>query len=151
LAKAHAAGNLTAFSSLLTKLLACGATIGAAGMIVSKLAGREILTILFRSEYAQRADLLPWLMAAGGVLFMAQFLGFGMTAANFYKSQVAVNILANLSLFLGCYGLVARQGLLGAILAMLIAAVVQLVGSVVILAWGARAQTPLVAEGVEAV
>lgn len=150
LARAYAAGNLSAFSSLLGKLIACGAAIGAAGMVVSKLAGREILTILFRPEYGQRADLLPWLMAAGGVLFMAQFLGFGMTAANFYKSQVVVNVLANLGLFLSCYCLVPRQGLLGAILSMLIAATVQLLGSLVILSYGARTQTTLVAEGVEA-
>jgi O-antigen/teichoic acid export membrane protein len=150
LARAYAAGNLTAFSALLGKLLACGAAMGLAGMIISKLAGREILTILFRPDYAQRVDLLPWLMAAGGVLFMAQFLGFGMTAANFYNSQVVVNILANLSLFLGCNWLVARQGLLGAILAMLIAAVVQLVGSIVILACVARTQAPVIAGGVEA-
>ena len=150
LARAYAAGNLTTFTSLLGKLLACGAAIGAAGMFVSKLAGREILTILFRPEYGQRADLLPWLMAAGGVLFMAQFLGFGMTAANFYKSQVVVNILANLGLFLGCYWLVPRQGLLGAILAMLIAATMQLLGSIVILFYGLRTRSVLVPEGIEA-
>src|SRR5215831_11902936 len=141
LAKSYASGNLALFSSLLGKLLAFGAAIGALGMIISQLAGREILTILFRPEYAQRADLLPWLMAAGGVLFMAQFLGFGMTAANFYHSQVVLNILANLSLFAGCYWLVARQGLLGAILAMLIAATVQLIGSGLILIRGARLQS----------
>lgn len=149
LAKSYTTGNLALFSSLLGKLLAFGAAIGAVGMIISELAGREILTILFRPEYAQRADLLPWLMAAGGVLFMAQFLGFGMTAANFYRSQVVLNILANLSLFTTCYWLVARQGLLGAIFAMLIAATVQLVGSVVILARGLRSQTLLRAERME--
>ena len=149
LAKSYTTGNFALFSSLLGKLLAFGAAIGAVGMIISELAGREILTILFRPEYAQRADLLPWLMAAGGVLFMAQFLGFGMTAANFYHSQVVLNILANLSLFAACYWLVARQGLLGAIFAMLIAATVQLVGSVAILARGVRSQTLLRAERME--
>lgn len=102
-------------------------------MIISKLAGREILTILFRPEYAERADLLPWIMAAGGVVYMAQFLGFGLTAAGFYNSQVVLNILANLGLFVACYLLVARQGLLGVIYAMLAAAFVQLAGSVVVL------------------
>jgi O-antigen/teichoic acid export membrane protein len=150
LARSYAAGNLKAFGLLLGRLLVFGAAIGAAGMLISKLAGREILTILFRPEYAQRADLLSWMMAAGGVLFMAQFLGFGMTAANFYNSQVVLNVLANLALFGACYWLVARDGLLGAILAMLIAAAVQLVGSAVILAIGMRTQTHLCAERVEA-
>lgn len=150
LARAYASGNLAQFVSLLGKLLAFGAAIGAGGMLISKLAGREILTLLFHPEYAQRADLLPWLMAAGGVLFMAQFLGFGLTAANFYNSQVVLNVLANVGLFVGCYFLIAGQGLLGAIFAMLIAAAVQLVGSVVVLAKAVRTQTHLCVERVEA-
>ena len=107
-------------------------------MIISKFAGREILTILFRPEYAERADLLPWIMAAGAVLFMAQFLGYGMTAAGFYHSQVILNVLGNVSLVAACYWLVAPKGLLGAILAMLIAAIVQLAASAVILFLGLR-------------
>jgi len=118
-------------------------------MVVSKLAGREILTILFRPEYAERADLLPWIMAAGGVLFMAQFLGFGMTAAGYYNSQVILNILANLSLFAACYWLVARQGLLGAIFAMLIAAIVQLTGSALVLVIGMRMRPQVCADRTE--
>jgi O-antigen/teichoic acid export membrane protein len=118
-------------------------------MIISKLAGREILTILFRPEYAERADLLPWIMAAGGVLFMAQFLGFGMTAAGYYNSQVTLNILANLSLFAACYWLIARQGLLGATFAMLIAAIVQLAGSALVLVIGMRMHTAVRAEQAE--
>ena len=150
LAESYHSGNLALFGSLLRKLLAFGAIIGASGMAVSELAGREILTVLFRAEYAQRADLLPWIMAAGGVLFMAQFLGFGMTAANVYNSQVTLNVFANLSLCAACYWLAPRQGLLGAILAMLIAATVQLAGSIVILAREMRMRTQLCAERVEA-
>jgi O-antigen/teichoic acid export membrane protein len=150
LARSCAAGDLAAFSSLLGKLLVFGAAIGLSGMILSKFAGREILTVLFRPEYAERADLLPWIMAAGGILFMAQFLGFGLTAANFYHSQVVLNIVANLSLLAACYWLVERQGLLGAIFAMLIAAIVQLAGSVMVLVIGLRTQVHPCAESIEA-
>ena len=136
LARSSAAGNLAAFHSLLGKLIACGAALGVIGMIVSKIAGPEILTLLFRPEYAERADLLPWMMAAGGVLFMAESLGFGLTAANFYRSQVVLNVVANLCLVAACYWLVERRGLLGGILAMLIAAIVQFLGSVVVLLVG---------------
>ncbi len=150
LARSYASGNLAAFSSLLGKLLAVGAMLGASGMIVSKFAGREILTILFRPEYAERADLLPWIMAVGGVVYMAQFLGFGLTAANFYNSQVVLNILANLSLIASCYWLVGGQGLLGVIIAMLIAAIVQLAASAIILVAGMRTRAQGGAAGVEA-
>lgn len=151
LAASYSSGDLAAFASLITKLLVFGAAIGAAGIVISKVAGREILTILFHPEYASQADLLPWIMAAGSVLFMAQFLGFAMTAANFYHSQVALNIVANLSLFAGCYWLVARQGLFGAIYAMLIAAAVQLLGSISILVKGMRTQSRLCIERIQTV
>jgi O-antigen/teichoic acid export membrane protein len=154
LARSNAAGNLTAFHSLLAKLVACGAALGVIGMIVSKIAGREILTLLFRPEYGERADLLPWMMAAGGILFMAQSLGYGLTAANFYRSQVVLNVVANLCLVAACYWLVERRGLLGAILAMLIAAIVQFLGSVAVLLVGVSGQakgTGQVAEPQDAV
>jgi O-antigen/teichoic acid export membrane protein len=149
LARSYAAGNFVAFTSLLAKLLAFGAALGVCGMTLSKVAGRQILTILFRPEYAERADLLPWIMAVGGVLFMAQFLGFGLTAAGYYKSQVVLNVLGNVSLFAACYWLVARQGLLGATIAMLIAAIVQLAGSAVVLARSMRLHTAVRAGGME--
>ncbi len=150
LSRAYASGNIAAFGSLLVVLLTCGAGLGVCGMLISKFAGREILTLLFRPEYAERADLLPWIMAAGAVLFMAQFLGFGMTAAGFYHSQVYLNILANVSLVGACYWLVAAKGLLGAILAMLIAAIVQLLASVVILAAAMRTKSNVRTETLEA-
>lgn len=149
LARAYAKRELARFNGLLGILLVFGATIGICGMIVSKLAGREILTVLFRPEYAERADLLPWLMIAGGVLFMAQFLGFGMTAAGFYNSQVVLNILANVGLLVASYSLIARKGLLGAILALLVGAIVQLVGSAVALAIGMRKTTQVTTKRVE--
>src|SRR5713226_640361 len=149
LARSYAAGNLVTFGSLLGKLLGFGAMIGLSGMIISELAGREILTILFRPEYADRADLLPWMMAVGGVVYMAQVLGFGLTAAGFYSSQVVLNLFSNLSLLVACYWLVARQGLLGVIFAMLIAAIVQLAASIIILVAAMRTHTHKSAEGVE--
>jgi hypothetical protein len=89
-------------------------------------------------------------MAVGGVVYMAQFLGFGLTAANFYNSQVVLNILANLSLIASCYWLVGGQGLLGVIIAMLIAAIVQLAASAIILVAGMRTRAQGGAAGVEA-
>ncbi len=150
LSRAYASGNIASFGSLLAVLLTCGAGLGVCGMLISKFAGREILTLLFRPEYAERADLLPWIMAAGAVLFMAQFLGFGLTAAGCYHSQVYLNILANVSLVAACYWLVPGKGLLGAILAMLIAAIVQLVASAAILAVGMREKINVRTETLEA-
>jgi hypothetical protein len=63
---------------------------------------------------------------------------------------VYLNILANVTLVAACYWLVAGKGLLGAILAMLIAAIVQLVASAVILAAGMRTKATVRTETLEA-
>jgi len=81
------------------------------------------------------------MMAAGGALFMAQFLGIGMTAARNYKPQIALLVAVSMSLAVASYLLVARQGLLGAIFAMFIGSFVQVAGGVVILFTGLRRST----------
>jgi O-antigen/teichoic acid export membrane protein len=133
LAKFYATNDLVEFRALLGKLLTMGATLGICGIIVAKVAGRELLTILFRPEYAEYADLLPWIMGAASINYLAQFLGFGMTAAGYYNPQVALFFVSNLVVGLGSYWLIPRRGLPGAILALFFSAIVQLVGSVIIL------------------
>ena len=133
LARSYFHRNASEFDALLGKLLLVGAGIGVVGMIVSEFAGREILTMIFRPEYAERADLLPWIMAAGAVLFMAQFVGFGLTAAGYYYAQVLPNVLATISLVATCNWLIARHGLFGVILSMFVAALVQLITSTIVL------------------
>lgn len=151
LARFYATENLVEFRLLLGKLLTSGAAMGVCGIVLAKLAGREILTILFRPEYAERADLLPWMMVVGSVAYMAQFLGYGMTAARYYHSQIVLFVLTNLSVAVASYALIPRQGLLGAILAMLIATLVQFIGSVIILVRGMRKHAGVCAQNVEAV
>jgi O-antigen/teichoic acid export membrane protein len=148
LARAYAAENVGEFWATLGKLLALGATVGACGVILSKVAGQEILTIAFRREYAERADLLPWVMAAGTVGYMGQFLCIGMTAARYYHSQIVLLILVSLSLSVTGYLLIPRHGLLGAIFSMLVAAIVQLAGSFIILFIGTRTRCGVRANGV---
>jgi len=63
-------------------------------MFLSKFAGREILTILFRPEYAERADLLPWIMAVGGVVVYGAVCRIRADRRRYYNSQVVLNILA---------------------------------------------------------
>jgi Membrane protein involved in the export of O-antigen and teichoic acid len=133
LAKLYAEEDLTGFRLLLAKLLTMGTILGVCGLLVVEAAGRPILTILFRPEYADYADLLPWVMGAACITYLAQFLGFGMTAAKSYTPQVYLFLLTNLCAGLASGWLIPRLGLLGAVLALFLSAVVQLIGSAVIL------------------
>ncbi len=151
LARSYATENFGEFRALLGKLLAFAAALGVCGIVVASVAGRQILTVLFRPEYAEQADLLAWMMAVGCVVYIAQFLGFGMTAAKCYHSQVVLFTLTNLGVAIGCYFLIPRLRLMGAILAMLIATVVQLAGSIAILARATRKRALLCARNADAV
>jgi O-antigen/teichoic acid export membrane protein len=88
LARLHAAGDLRAFRILLAKLVAFGALLGGTVLLAGVIAGREILTLLYTPEYARRIDVLLWLLAVGGLYYVAGWLGVGLTAARQFKIQV---------------------------------------------------------------
>jgi O-antigen/teichoic acid export membrane protein len=135
LARAWADNETAAFRALLGKLMAWGAALGIAGIIVGKVAGRELLTLLFRPEYAEHADLVPWIMVAATVSYLSQFMGFGMTAAGCFHPQVALFFFSNVVVALASYWLIPLRGLSGAILAICLSSAVQLVGSIIILSY----------------
>jgi O-antigen/teichoic acid export membrane protein len=137
-ARAYAAGNLTEFRALLGKLLLVAAILGVSGVVVAEVAGREILTLVLRPAYAERADLLPWLMVVAGVGQVALVLGTAITAAKYYDSQIVLFGLTNLVVAALSYFLVPSWGLFGAVIAMLGGTLLQVAGSVVILAVGMR-------------
>jgi O-antigen/teichoic acid export membrane protein len=150
LARAYAAKDLGEFGLLLGKLLAMGATLGIGGILAAMVAGRELLAVLFRPEYADYADLVPWIMGAAFINYLAICIEFAITAAGYYKPQVVLFFLSDLAVGLGSYWLVHRRGLFGAISAILISAVVQLAGSLVILVTSMRRYARACAENVRA-
>lgn len=125
LAKYYAAGNSTAFRTLLFKLVGVGAVLGGAGVLVAVVAGREILTLLYRPEYGQQADLFVWLMVAAGIGYMSSFLGYGMTAARYFRVQMPLFALVTGSSAISCLWLIPTMGVRGAAIALIIGAVVQ--------------------------
>jgi hypothetical protein len=66
-----------------------------------------------------------------------------MTAAKCYAPQVYLFLSINLSIGLASYWLIPHFGLLGAILAIFVGVIVQLVGSVLILFMGMGSKAPI--------
>ena len=132
LARYYARGDRVAFRTLLIKLGGIGALLGGLGVLVVALAGREILTLLYRAEYAQHLDVLVWLMVAGTLSFLTSFLGFGMTAARYFKIQVPLGVAVVCATALACGLLVSRNGLLGAAHGITISLLLNLVGALFI-------------------
>jgi O-antigen/teichoic acid export membrane protein len=138
LAVYYAGRDLKAFRRLLGQLVGLGAALGAAGILAALVLGREILTAIYRPEYAENTAVFLWLTVAASVGYVASFLGYGMTAARYFRSQLPLSGLCGAASALGCLWLVPRFGLMGAAWAGLASQIVQLIGSVVINAHAAQ-------------
>lgn len=139
LAKSYARQDRPAFLHLLLRLAAIGAILGGLGLTLALAFGQEILTLLYRPDYAERVPVFIWLMLVSAVSYVASFLGYGMTAARYFRVQLPLFTLVTGVLTAACAVLIPSGGLLGAAQAMGIAAVVQLLGSVAINGFAVRA------------
>lgn len=132
LARHFAQGQSKAFRGLLMKLVGIGALLGAAGIFVTIVGGREVLSILYTPQFAKRVDVFVWIMGAAAVSYIASVLGYGMTAARYFQVQIPLMASVSLSSALACFWLIPGSGIFGAVRAMLIAVLVQLTGSALI-------------------
>lgn len=114
LAKYFANNNLKKAGILLFKLMIIGFFLGLIGVIVVLVAGKEILTILYRPEYAEYVNVFFWVMIAAGIRYFGGFFGTTMTAARYFKIQVPINIVLVLVTLLTSYWLISKYGLMGA-------------------------------------
>jgi O-antigen/teichoic acid export membrane protein len=133
MAKSFADGNAADFVSVLLKLLGIGTLVGAGGIVVARVAGAELLTILYRPEYAALSHVLVLFMVVAWISYLGQFLGYAMTAARYFVHQIPLFVIVALAITAGSYWLVPRMGLKGAVLATLVGVSVQLIGSIGIL------------------
>ena len=131
LAKYYASENREGFSYLLFRLIGIGLALGVTGILISLFAGREILTLLYRKEYAEFNNVLIWVMAAATLGYMASFLGYAMTAAHYFAIQPVIFGAVALANSLFCMALVPRHGALGAAWALGLANLVQFLASLV--------------------
>jgi O-antigen/teichoic acid export membrane protein len=113
MAEYYGNGQREAFQLLLWKLVAIGAAIGLVTVTASLWFGRQLLTVIYRPEYATRNDVFVWLMAAGGVGYIASFLGYGITATRAFRRFVVPSIFTT-ALAIASGFLIPRFGLTGA-------------------------------------
>jgi len=125
LAKYYKAGNKTAFQLLVLQLIGIGFMIGAIGISVAVVAGRQILSIVYQPEYAEYTNLLVWLMMAAGIGYISSFLGYAITAAQYFRVQIPLFAAVTVTSSITCLVLLPKLGLLGAAIAPLISAIVQ--------------------------
>jgi len=133
IAKACAELDRAKFRRLTAQVMALGAGLGGLAVVASAVAGRQVLTTLFRPEYGEHADLFVRLMAVGMVGFIVSGQGYVMTAARRLKPQIPLLVVGALVATGASAVLVPQSGILGAANAVLIAGLAQLAGGMLIL------------------
>jgi O-antigen/teichoic acid export membrane protein len=138
LARHHAAGDRLAFLRLMARLLGLAGLLGVAGVAVSAVAGRALLELLYRAEYAEAQPVLVWTMVGGIAAFLGSALDYGLTAARSLRAQAPLWIAMLATTAAACVVLVPRHGLVGAALGAGAGYVVQCAGAAWLLARALR-------------
>ena len=149
LARYYARGDFRAFRRLLGKMMAIGVVLGVGGLAAALVAGRQVLTLLYRPEYAFASRSFTWLMAAGAVAYVASFLNTAMIVVRAVRPQACLFAVVITVDFLACAALVPAHGLTGAAWGAGLAYCVQLAGAWLIVAahLRRRRESPPAGEG----
>ncbi|MHB8647542.1 MAG: lipopolysaccharide biosynthesis protein, partial [Thermomicrobiales bacterium] len=126
LSRQYAAGEIGAFRTLTAKVLGISALLAVGGVLLSLVAGRQVLTLLYRPEYAAHLDVFVWIIAAAGIGYLASVFGYAMTAARQFTIQVPIYALSIIVVVIACALWVPGHGLLGAAWATFLMFAVQL-------------------------
>jgi len=124
-----AGGDGWSFRKLTRKLAVAGVLLGAAGVVLSALAGRWFLALLYRPEFASGAHTLVILSAAAGMGLVASLLGYSLTSARVITIQPLLLTVTVTVLVVCCAAVVPRRGGEGAAWALLAATSVHALGS----------------------
>ncbi len=137
--------KLDAFRRVLFKLAAFGMIVVLAGVPASLLCGRRLLTILYRPQYGDHVLALAILVAAAGTSSTAFFLTSGLNSARRFRAQLPVFACSTLATILSSLLLVPRYQLNGAATALLLSAIVGLIGNL----WVMRSTLALSSSAIE--
>lgn len=135
LACAYANPSHRGFAPFLVKLVMVGGVIGLAGVMVSAIAGKEILQIIYSPEYADWAGVFTWLMAASMMHYIAMFLECGLVVIRYFRLVMILLTLVVSATTIACIILVPKYGLLGSAWAVGIGASVHAIGATAVMAY----------------
>jgi O-antigen/teichoic acid export membrane protein len=125
MAKYHAAGDGHAFKTLLIRLTLIGVVTGLAAVAVVLIAGRQILTWLYRPEYASQTAVFVWVVAAVSLRYTYVFIGVAVTAMRHFLVQFYLRVGIFLFLIVVSPLLIVRFGLVGGAIALVIVTAVE--------------------------
>lgn len=118
-------GKVDNHLQLVLQLLALGAAIGLAGIVIVALIGDDVLRIVYGVEYARYQSLFLLIMINAAVSYSYVFLGTALTSMRKFTVQLPVHVAGLAILTLACLISIPRFGLIGVPLAMITANLAQ--------------------------
>jgi O-antigen/teichoic acid export membrane protein len=117
----HAESNdYKGFKRLLIKVCLLGAVIGLLGIIICWFFGRELLVLIYSTEYEQYSTAFLILMFSAALSYVASFLSYALLAVKQYKMQLYANTLSLLFAVMGSVQLIPKYSVKGAAFTMLL-------------------------------
>jgi len=134
LARNYAHGEVKKFRSLTAALLVVALVLGAGLTWLAALFGNKLVSSIYTAEYGHYQNVFVVSVMAGGVGYLATFIGFAITACRCFKPQVPILLLVCIITSVSCAVLVPKDGALGAAYATTIGMIAQVIASAIALA-----------------
>jgi O-antigen/teichoic acid export membrane protein len=126
-------GNFAGFRAVVLCMLGMVVATGLVGAALTLAAGREMLSLFFRPEYAVHTALLLMVVAGSTALSCSWVLTNALQAARLFRGQMLVFGAGSIGTLAAAAAWVPTHGLSGAAVAMLIGSMVQAAGSALLL------------------
>ena len=107
--------------------------LGVAGVLVAATLGPFVLALVYRPDFASNGGLLVAIMGVAALGYIGIALGYALTAARAFDAQVLLLFLVAASCGAASWLLVPRFDLRGAVMALAIAACLQIGGQLMLL------------------
>jgi O-antigen/teichoic acid export membrane protein len=142
LARLYAQAQRQAFGLLFAKSAGLVTAMGAVGIAVAAWSGPFVLTTLYGADYGAHGGLLVLAMAAAACSYLGQLAGYALTSARYFGTQIPLLASVAATSAIASWWLVPLMGVGGAVLAQLLSALAQLIGSAALLWHAGRMLTP---------
>lgn len=143
LAKYYAEPTQRQFTRLLFRMTGVAAAVGGAGVLAVFVGGRDLLTLAYQAQYADRTDVFLWLMCVSTIGYMASIIGFGLIAARLLTVQPLVLAASSIVGVVCSYAWIPTFGITGAASAYGASFLTQLIGFLVCTVLYSRPASPV--------
>ena len=114
LAVLYSEGRIKEFYRLLRQLLGCCLIIGVGGVLFTLIAGKPLVTFLFKKQDSEHLPVLVWLMVSGMFSYMGGMLGYAVTATRRFHRFVIPYMGVTIVTVIAAAILIPKYGLVGA-------------------------------------